>query len=576
MELIICFSIAVIILIVTTIICLKSNKNRLFTAGAGLFLSLFILFFPAEYSPGITGTANNVITSVVHSIKVFGLNEDFFGPVFDFGTLPEWFSIAYVLLLNLLYLIAPLLSIGIIISIFSDISFVLKLAVSVKKDVYIFSSKNARSSAIARDIKNNLPGAVTVFYQSEKIIFSRQNNNIFLNAANWLLLNCTKHLTIFLCDDENINLTNTVEIITAVKDMKKLTEKLKNNTSENTGIDLFFFSSSKSAEPIMNGIGDCGIRIRRFNECQNIIYNFIYDNPVLNYADDSNEINIVIAGFGHFGEEYLKAAIWSAQHPDYKIKINVFDIRKVSTAFEVKYPELVNTDTLKDKDEINYKINFFDETDIFETCFENIPEIRNAGIVLIALGDDEKNFDASIYLRECFERMGIKPEIHTIMSQIESSNITEIDMRNHKRQSYCIDFILPEKIYTYAKLIDSPIEKMGRKMFLMWNNGENITDSEKTDYSDFYDFEFNYRSSISASLFWQIRKNLGMNIEVSEENKHLEHQRWNAYMRSEGFRYSPKRNDVAKLHHNLVPFDDLDEATKAYDAYPIISVSKDT
>ncbi|MBQ2823434.1 MAG: hypothetical protein IJF18_02535 [Oscillospiraceae bacterium] len=194
----------------------------------------------------------------------------------------------------------------------------------------------------------------------------------------------------------------------------------------------------------------------------------------------------------------------------------------------------------------------------------------------MALGDDEKSFEASIYLRECFERMGIKPEIHTIMSQIESSGITEIDMRNHKRQSYGIDFILPEKIYTYSKLIDSPIEKMGRKMFLMWNNGGNTASSEKTDYSDFYDFEFNYRSSISASLFWQIRKKLGMNIEVSEENKHLEHQRWNAYMRSEGFRYSPKRNDVARLHHNLVPFDDLDDATKEYDAYPIISVSEDT
>ena len=37
----------------------------------------------------------------------------------------------------------------------------------------------------------------------------------------------------------------------------------------------------------------------------------------------------------------------------------------------------------------------------------------------------------------------------------------------------------------------------------------------------------------------------------------LEHQRWNAYMRSEGFTYAPKRNNLAKTHHCLVPFGEL-------------------
>jgi hypothetical protein len=42
----------------------------------------------------------------------------------------------------------------------------------------------------------------------------------------------------------------------------------------------------------------------------------------------------------------------------------------------------------------------------------------------------------------------------------------------------------------------------------------------------------------------------------------LEHRRWNAYMRAEGYVYSgspdkSSRNDLAKMHHNLVPFDTL-------------------
>ncbi len=50
----------------------------------------------------------------------------------------------------------------------------------------------------------------------------------------------------------------------------------------------------------------------------------------------------------------------------------------------------------------------------------------------------------------------------------------------------------------------------------------------------------------------------------------LEHRRWNAYMRSQGYIYSgPKdeksRNDLGKMHHSLVAFDDLSEEDKIKD-----------
>ena len=41
------------------------------------------------------------------------------------------------------------------------------------------------------------------------------------------------------------------------------------------------------------------------------------------------------------------------------------------------------------------------------------------------------------------------------------------------------------------------------------------------------------------------------------ELRELEHRRWNAYMRLEGFTYAKKRNNLAKTHHCLVPFDEL-------------------
>ena len=50
----------------------------------------------------------------------------------------------------------------------------------------------------------------------------------------------------------------------------------------------------------------------------------------------------------------------------------------------------------------------------------------------------------------------------------------------------------------------------------------------------------------------------------------LEHKRWNAHMRSEGYVFSgsedaSSRNDLAKMHHNLVAFLHLSQNLKDVD-----------
>ena len=51
----------------------------------------------------------------------------------------------------------------------------------------------------------------------------------------------------------------------------------------------------------------------------------------------------------------------------------------------------------------------------------------------------------------------------------------------------------------------------------------------------------------------------------------LEHRRWNAYMRAEGYVFSgstdkSSRNDLAKMHHDLVDFASLSEEEKRKDS----------
>ena len=63
--------------------------------------------------------------------------------------------------------------------------------------------------------------------------------------------------------------------------------------------------------------------------------------------------------------------------------------------------------------------------------------------------------------------------------------------------------------------------------------------------------------------------------ELTEEERtaieKLEHRRWNAYMRSEGYIYSgshdkASRNDLGKMHHDLIEYDQMDDEEKRKDS----------
>ena len=63
-----------------------------------------------------------------------------------------------------------------------------------------------------------------------------------------------------------------------------------------------------------------------------------------------------------------------------------------------------------------------------------------------------------------------------------------------------------------------------------------------------------------------------MTEEQVEATKVLEHRRWAAYTRSEGYTYAPTRNDLAKVHHDLVLYDELSEEEKDKDR--IVGIKK--
>ena len=63
-------------------------------------------------------------------------------------------------------------------------------------------------------------------------------------------------------------------------------------------------------------------------------------------------------------------------------------------------------------------------------------------------------------------------------------------------------------------------------------------------------------------------------VRVTEELSHNAHEVWASGRLAEGWRYGPRRDEVAKLHPSLVPYDELPEAEKSYDRAPVVETLK--
>ena len=178
---------------------------------------------------------------------------------------------------------------------------------------------------------------------------------------------------------------------------------------------------------------------------------------------------------------------------------------------------------------------------------------------------------------------------------------------NHKNQRYKIHIIGSlDSFYSCDTVIESRWEKEGEEVNRRYYY-ENVLNkncdekpkngtskkvlSEEKKKADamlaevdrqFWQYEYNYGSSVTKAIHERLKKKLhatdyGMVLpyinkprcEWTDEEKlaysELEHPRWNAYMRSEGYSYGEKRNDLAKLHNNLVPTEELDKETRIKD-----------
>lgn len=563
----------------------KAQKRKVYLLNwlfAGVFAASFCLFLPVYMTaaPAEFMHWRALLLSVFHTLQVFALGCDYGIIAEGIAVCPDQIASAYQLWAACLFVLAPVLTFSFVLSLFKNISANFNYLKAYFRDVYAFSELNEKSLTLAADIKENHKKAAIIFTNVHNN--DGENNSEQMEAAKQIGAICftkdiaavdfqkhsgKKAVSFFaISEDETQNLNQAL----------KLVARYRHRANTN----LYVFSTKLESELLLNAVDKGFIKVRRINAVKSLINRVLYEQGELFFRgettaqDGRKYISAVVVGMGQYGVEMVKALTWFGQMDGYKLEIHAFDKDPLAEEkFKALVPELMSPqyNGVEIAGEAQYKISVHAGIDTQTISFaQEIAKLSNTTYVLVALGSDDENINAAFQLRMYFERMHIHPVIQAIVYNSQQKNAL-LGVKNYRGQAYDISFIGDmDSSYTEGVILNSELETEALRRHMKWGKEE-----------EFWTYEYNYRSSIASAIHRKARIQQGIagagkkESELTDEERSiievLEHRRWNAYMRSEGYVYSKSqdpasRNDLAKMHHDLVEYEKLDDAEKRKDS----------
>ena len=357
---------------------------------------------------------------------------------------------------------------------------------------------------------------------------------------------------------------------------------------EKENLYLYVFSTGVAGELLLSNLSDTKAQVRRVEAARSLI-TYTLDNMGKRLFDEATDtdtdeklISALVIGVGAQGTEMIKALSWYCQMDGYRVEINAFDRDPLAEEkFALKCPELYspkyNGIYLEGEAKCKIKIHAGVSTDSISFA-ESIKKYKDATYIFVSQGSDDNNIRAALSLRILFARMKKSPVIQAV---VYNSNTKEAlnNAKNADGVKYDLELIGDlDEVYSEAVIINSELEQEAADIHCKYISGD-LTEEEHL--RNLFRYEYNFRSSLASALHGRLRREKGVLGANKDENEltaeerdsieRIEHRRWNAYMRAEGFVYSgspdkKSRNNLAKMHHNLVPFDILSEEDKRKDS----------
>lgn len=602
----------------------RYKRKRILTPNRALILgtwaSASVMFYPLYLREleGVVSLAEYIkagLVSIQHSIRLFAFDGDYMDIVDMANGLEPEIQTLYTLLGAILYLAAPVLTVGLILSFFKNLTSYVHYVFSFWKHTHVFSELNEKSLALAKSIDdvNNKKGQGDKrkyrIWKKALIVFTdvtlkddEENLELLEEAKELGAILFTKDLESIRYRNRRLSIRKVNFYLISEDEEEKIrhAESIMRDYDISEKIELRLFSDDIRSELLLASKNVKNMKVIRVNDIQSLVYHNLDAHGLRlfknakNVCSSEKTISAVVVGLGKYGLEMTKALTWFCQMPGYRIKINAFDVDEhAKEKFVTMCPELMSKE-FNGQDipgEARYEIKIHSGIDTNSPAFfEKLSEIKDATYIFVCLGDDEMNLSTAVKIRTACERIHYtgdhhKPDVETVIydSNIRntmgvkwdaiSDEINPEGVINFKKQNYDIHMIGDlEHFYSFATMIDSSLVEEGKKVHLRWG-----------DESEFWKYEYNYRSSIAKAIHERLRVKMKLDIpgihkewdKRTDEEKLaiglIEHVRWNAYMRTEGYQYSgsqskSSRNDLGKVHHNLVPVTKLSDDDLRKDA----------
>ena len=622
----VCISLALIALAVFVFFAVRTRRtssNRFSLLLVGIFVSSFLMFLPVyweasqqvlESIPHPQGAwypkLRTLVYSLVYGLKAVGGGQEMSLLEQQDISVP-FLRFMYTVLNLTFYVAAPVMTSGLVLSLVGDVWDRIRYRLHFRGNFHIFSGPNSISINMAKQIRKKDPKAVVVFCQC-KGIDKKYLEQLRLLGGLCLYAPCEtlklpfgkKKLELYLVDaDEDNNLRGAERLIVKHRREEKCRITLNAQVTSGTGIQ------------VVESMDKGSLGVRFFDGTALLCSNLLLRHPLYDLPADRDTISVAVIGCGRTGVRMAKSVAWCGQMDGKKLKLRIYD--KDAAAIEQQF--LAQCPELKASCDIG-----FCQVDMATADFEKQlmdPETgsRDATYCVVALGDDEENMEAAERIFRHYRSRNGYDFTPTILARVRGATKTEI-YSGHEN-AYLRDrgihtFGGVEEVLAGDTLFHSSLEWLSFAVDLCYwgllpeKDPTDMTNRELKAYlaeenvamcrKAFLHSEYARRSSMAVALHIPVklhscdilpaeeylpsdetarnfRKALEADPTLTERLARNEHQRWNSFMRSEGYRsasweelkafYPQVQNNqdpLSKRHLCITDWENLDALNEKY------------
>jgi len=385
--------------VVLVILNRKDLKRVVRILGVCVFLMLMSGIYPSyadeSYAIGLT---------LFESMCAMLLNASLGDILESFNGFNAAYISIYKTVLLMLLIIAPLFTVGITLSFFSEkFTRIIYRIRSEFRDTYLFSAINERTLCIAEDVAESDRKAIIVFAlrTSEEDIDAKalariQDINAYVINDDIVQIRHSLHRTrnYYLLDtNDSGNLEAGLRIYKRYN--KERTDK----------VNMWLYTKNEISKVIFDYLYET-FNVRLINEEGLIARTLATDYPVFD-AVKGGRLSILIVGGGHIGLEILRTmTMCSCLGDEVKVDINVIDLNgeKSRDIFENASPGLAQKWNIQ-----------FHSADVKSVAISKVLDSIEPTYIVLCLGNETLNMETALYIRRKYGIDGGLPLIHALV-----------------------------------------------------------------------------------------------------------------------------------------------------------------